>query len=91
MQTIILDNTKQSIQTVAHALQSGKVVALPTETVYGLFADASDDVAVQKIFEAKQRPADNPLILHVRDVGQIDFFVSRVTPLEQLLIDHLMP
>lgn len=58
------------VQTAAKLLQSGDVVALPTETVYGLAADASNVVALQKIFDLKQRPADNPLIIHVSNIRQ---------------------
>ena len=59
------------IREAAAALRSGQVVAFPTETVYGLGGNACDDDAVRKIFAAKGRPADNPLIVHVgSEVGQ---------------------
>ncbi len=57
------------IRAAAHALQSGAVVAFPTETVYGLGARADSDAAVARIFEAKGRPVDHPLIVHVADVA----------------------
>jgi len=58
------------VKKAADLIRSGEVVALPTETVYGLAADASDIVAVQKIFDLKQRPADNPLIVHIANSHQ---------------------
>lgn len=67
---------------IAHAtavLQRGGLVAFPTETVYGLGADADDDAAVRAIFAAKGRPADHPVIVHVRDAGAIDAW-SRAAP-----------
>lgn len=58
------------VEAAAEALRAGKLVALPTETVYGLGADATNDAAVAAIFEAKGRPSFNPLIVHVLDVEQ---------------------
>jgi L-threonylcarbamoyladenylate synthase len=54
-----------AVQRAAQALADGRLVGLPTETVYGLGARADDDAAVARIFEAKGRPADHPLIVHV--------------------------
>jgi L-threonylcarbamoyladenylate synthase len=59
------------IEEAAAALREGKLVAFPTETVYGLGAHARDERAVQKIFEAKERPATDPLIVHIAHVGQV--------------------
>ncbi|PKO46504.1 MAG: threonylcarbamoyl-AMP synthase [Betaproteobacteria bacterium HGW-Betaproteobacteria-22] len=53
-------------------LKHGEVVAIPTETVYGLAADATNDSALKKIFEIKQRPADHPLIVHIGDISQVE-------------------
>ena len=55
------------IRQAARLIQKGEIVAFPTETVYGLGADALNPFAVKKIFEAKGRPADNPLIIHIHD------------------------
>jgi L-threonylcarbamoyladenylate synthase len=63
-----LQISDESIDLAAKALRSGELVAFPTETVYGLGADATDDDAVAKIFEAKNRPRFNPLIVHVPDI-----------------------
>ncbi len=59
------------IEEAAAAIRDGKLVAFPTETVYGLGAHAFDENAVQKIFDAKQRPATDPLIVHIAHVGQV--------------------
>jgi L-threonylcarbamoyladenylate synthase len=60
-----------AIEEAAAALREGKLVAFPTETVYGLGAHALDERAVQKIFTAKERPATDPLIVHIAHVGQV--------------------
>ena len=65
----ILAPTDEAIADAAHALAEGRLVAFPTETVYGLGGDASDDRAVAAIFEAKGRPRFNPLIVHWRDAA----------------------
>jgi len=57
-------------------LKNGEVVAIPTETVYGLAADASNDDALKKIFSIKQRPADHPLIVHIGDMAQVNNWVT---------------
>ena len=59
------------IEEAAQAIRDGKLVAFPTETVYGLGAHARDEAAVQKIFDAKERPATDPLIVHIAHVGQV--------------------
>lgn len=61
----------RSIIEAANYLRAGKLVAFPTETVYGLGADATNSKAVESIFKAKRRPADNPLIVHVADEAQL--------------------
>jgi L-threonylcarbamoyladenylate synthase len=61
-----------AIEEAAAALRAGKLVAFPTETVYGLGAHALDTDAVQKIFAAKERPANDPLIVHVAHIGQVN-------------------
>lgn len=66
--------TEESIANAARLLRGGGLVALPTETVYGLGANAADDRAVLRIFEAKGRPRFNPLIVHVRDIEHAQSF-----------------
>lgn len=60
-------------------LQEGGLVAFPTETVYGLGADASNETAINKVFEAKGRPYDHPLIVHIADIGKLDEWVQDVS------------
>lgn len=76
--TKILDNSDRSIELAAELLKSGEVVGIPTETVYGLGADALNEDAVKKIFEAKDRPADNPLIVHISEFSQIEELVTEI-------------
>ena len=66
-----LQHDIEAIRTVSAVLQQGGVAAIPTETVYGLAADALNPEAVAKIFEAKGRPADNPLIVHIADLKDL--------------------
>ena len=61
-----------AIEEAAAALRDGKLVVFPTETVYGLGANALDPTAVQKIFDAKERPATDPLIVHIAHIGQVN-------------------
>ena len=73
MKTVLLSSSDaETISIAAELIRKGELVAIPTETVYGLGANGLDEGAVKKIFEAKGRPQDNPLILHVADAGDID-------------------
>ncbi len=65
MKTLILQPTKDNIEMCAEEIRSHGIVAFPTETVYGLGANAFDPAAVEKIYQAKGRPSDNPLIVHI--------------------------
>lgn len=80
METLRLDTSGQSIEIAAEILKSGGLVAIPTETVYGLAANALDGKAVAKIFAAKGRPQDNPLIVHVSSMEEIPPLVEKVDP-----------
>lgn len=71
METKILKATEESIERAVAIIQNGGVVGLPTETVYGLGANAFDSSAVEKIFEAKGRPKDNPMIVHVSSIDEV--------------------
>ena len=62
----------------ANALKNGKLVAFPTETVYGLGANALDESAVKSIFAAKGRPSDNPLIVHIADISTLKLLVTTI-------------
>jgi L-threonylcarbamoyladenylate synthase len=75
----------------AQLLRENEVVALPTETVYGLGGNAESDVAVAKIFAAKGRPGDNPLIIHIADKQQILRFVTEIPSKAEQLMDAFWP
>lgn len=79
------------INVAGEIIKSGGVVAFPTETVYGLGANAFDENAVKKIFEAKGRPSDNPLIVHICQKSQIKDLAEDITESAQKLIDAFMP
>jgi len=72
------------------ALLAGETVAIPTETVYGLAADATNGEAVARIFESKQRPSFNPLICHVTGIAMAETFAS-LDPLSRKLAEHFWP
>ncbi len=69
---MILEPNKDNILKAAEEIKRGNVVAFPTETVYGLGADCTNPIAVSKIFEAKQRPSFNPLIVHIHSISQMN-------------------
>jgi L-threonylcarbamoyladenylate synthase len=90
--TMILDGAApDAIQRAAHALAAGELVAFPTETVYGLGADAGSEAAVARIFEAKGRPSDHPLIVHVSGQEGVSRFASAVPPFAQRLMQAFWP
>lgn len=89
---MILDGTLEaSVQAAALALQQGRLLGLPTETVYGLAADSDNDAAVAQIFAAKGRPANHPLIVHVADAAAITRYAKEVPVFAQQLIDAFWP
>lgn len=93
LKTLLLDNTDENIAKAAEILKSGGLVGLPTETVYGLAANALDGKAVAKIFAAKGRPADNPLIVHIADFSDIERFnlVREIPETARLLAERFWP
>lgn len=91
MKTEKFGASTHSLKKAALLLRNQEVVAFPTETVYGLGADATSETAVAKIFKAKGRPSDNPLIVHVHDRSQIKHYVTEISTMAQTLIDHFMP
>jgi L-threonylcarbamoyladenylate synthase len=80
-----------SIAEAAALIRSGELVAFPTETVYGLGANALDENAARKIFTAKGRPASDPLIVHVASADQLPGIAAEVPPLAERLIKHFWP
>ncbi|NUR84717.1 MAG: threonylcarbamoyl-AMP synthase, partial [Nonomuraea sp.] len=83
--------TTSDIEQAAGVLRAGGLVAIPTETVYGLAADAENAAAVARIFEVKGRPPTHPLIVHVGGAGQLDAWAERVPATARLLADHFWP
>ena len=88
---IVSGNDTGSLERAAAELAAGELVAFPSETVYGLGARADDDAAVAKIFAAKGRPADHPLIVHVRDVDGARVFARDWPASAQKLADAFWP
>ena len=92
MKTEIFDGgSQQDIEKAAKILKSGGLVAIPTETVYGLAADALNSDAVAKIFKAKGRPMDNPLIVHISRFEEIYRLVKGVPHKAKELADRYWP
>lgn len=79
------------LEEAARIIRSGGLLAIPTETVYGLGANALDRRAVRKIFEAKGRPQDNPLLLHIPDVSWLETYCEEIPPLAYRLADAFWP
>lgn len=90
MNTQVLSPTEEALQLASALLKDGQLVAFPTETVYGLGANAFNKDAVLSIFAAKDRPADNPLIVHIHDRAQLED-ICEVTPLAEKLMDAFWP
>jgi len=81
----------QEIEKAAGILRAGGLVAFPTETVYGLGADASNPAAVKKIFAAKGRPADHPVIVHIADMSELKHWAAEVPRAAWLLAEKFWP
>lgn len=82
---------EDGITEAVDALRRGEVIGLPTETVYGLAADATNEDAVRRIFAVKGRPVDHPLIVHVADASQLQELAADVTDACRVLVDHAWP
>lgn len=91
METKLLKPNKESIELACKLLKQGEVVAVPTETVYGLAGDSTSSSAIKKIFEAKGRPADNPLIVHIASLEMLDGIVSEFNADAKKLADAFWP
>lgn len=83
--------TIEDIDTAAAILKNGGLVAMPTETVYGLAANAYDGAAVAKIFAAKGRPMDNPLIVHISDIEQVTDLAAVFPGKAKILAERFWP
>ena len=87
METKLTDSPTEA----AAVLRSGRLAAFPTETVYGLGAEVFDEGVISRIFEAKGRPADNPLIAHISSVDQINELADEITENARALIEQFFP
>ena len=85
METKLLSDHAEDLLEAAELLRNGAVVGMPTETVYGLAADARNPEAVRQIFAAKGRPADNPLIVHIAEMRALEQVAATVPPLAENL------
>lgn len=91
MKTQILTVSKNNIEKAARALSENKLVAFPTETVYGLGANALSEEAVKKIFIAKGRPSDNPLIVHISSINILEKLVAEIPLKAKKLMKNFWP
>ncbi len=91
METILLGDSEADLIRAAELIKNGGIVGIPTETVYGLGADASDPEAVKRIFDAKGRPADNPLIVHLSDFSQAERYTESIPELARQIADRFCP
>ncbi len=85
------DDNPLGLKEVAEILKDGGIVGIPTETVYGLAANAYDESAVSKIFEAKGRPQDNPLIVHIADLGELEHIAAEIPESAKKLASAFWP
>ena len=86
-----VDENHPTIKEVAQQLRKGKTIAFPTETVYGLGANAYNTEAVKKIFQAKGRPSDNPLIVHIASLEQVEELVEQIDHQSKRLMEKFWP
>lgn len=91
METKVLPVTDESLELAGNLLRQGQVVAFPTETVYGLGAWAMSEEGIARIYEAKGRPSDNPLIVHIAPGFSLEPIVSKVPDAAQVLMDAFWP
>lgn len=94
MKTKVIDITKQydlALSESARLLRDGELVAIPTETVYGLAANALDETAVKKIYLAKGRPSDNPLIVHISKIQELPRLVAEVPDKVKIMAEKFWP
>ena len=90
-ETVRLTSDPEGIQVAADLIRSGEIVAFPTETVYGLGADAFNKLAVAKIFEVKRRPHFDPLIVHIGSKEQLLRVAASITEKARHLMSDFWP
>ena len=86
-----LFNENDEISEISTGIKNGKIAIFPTETVYGIGANALNESAVKKIFVAKGRPSDNPLIVHISDFEMLNNLVNDLNEIEKLLVNKFWP
>lgn len=91
METKIFKSTKEDIEKAADIIRGGGLIAFPTETVYGLGADALNKAAVEKIYIAKGRPSDNPMIVHISDIDDLELLSPEITEDMRVLAKEFWP
>ena len=91
MTTQVLSTSEQDLQTAASIIRAGGLVGIPTETVYGLGANGLDPIAVRHIFEAKGRPQDNPLILHIPEAAELPIYCHDIPEAAWALAERFWP
>lgn len=89
--TKLLDPSEENIKEAAEIIIQGGIVGMPTETVYGLAADAENADAVREIFRAKGRPQDNPLIVHLADIADLEKYAAEVPEIAFRLAERFCP
>ena len=89
--TLVKKADEESIIYAAELIKKGEVVGMPTETVYGLAADATNEEAVKKIFKAKGRPQDNPLICHICDLDMMEQYVTDIPEIAYKVAEAFWP
>lgn len=91
MNTLLLKDDENGLKYSAELIKNGEIVAFPTETVYGLGADATNESAVRKIFQAKGRPSDNPLIVHLHDFSESVKYTSYIPQIAFKVAEKFCP
>lgn len=89
--TVLLTRSEEDVKKAADIIKNGGVVGMPTETVYGLAANALDPKAVEKIFQAKGRPMDNPLIVHIADKADMEKLAEDIPDAAYKLAEKFWP
>ena len=91
LETKILNTTEEDILIAAEIIKNGGIVAFPTETVYGLGANALDEAAARKVYAAKGRPSDNPMIVHISSFDDMSTLTDNITEDMKILMRELWP
>ena len=91
MKTQLLPYNKKNVAVAAEVIKNGGIVAFPTETVYGLAANAYDEAAVKAVYAAKGRPSDNPMIVHIAELSALPELVTAIPENAKILAEAFWP